>query len=166
MFNIRITRGLRRQCHQALVWAMVPLAVLNGHTVLSCGCSGRVLAECHCGESVLGPSSQRPEAGRCPNCAAVKLKRTSPCCSTQRSADSHDGAPSFGGHHCRSVADFQVIPATTVLPTHDAHVASLDAIAASAIVVDDLCSTSRELPISISPHPPNDLVVVLHRLVI
>lgn len=166
MFSVRFNRGLRRRCHQALALVMVPLAVLNGHTVLNCGCSGKVMTECHCGHSVLEPDAHRREAGQCPKCAAAKVARTSPCCSTQHSAESHNGAPSVGGHHCRSVADFQVLPATTVLPTHDQHVAGLDAIAASAIVVDELFSTSRELPFSIAPHPPNDLVVVLHRLVI
>lgn len=166
MFSIRITRGWRRRCHQALVWAMVPLAVLNGRTVLSCGCSGRVLAECHCGQAVRGAGSPRGGSAKCPRCAVANLAQTSPCCSMQRSATTHDSAPSFGGHHCRSVADFQVIPATTVLPTHDEDVASLDLLAASPTALGETLSTWRELPTTISPHPPDDLVVVLHRLVI
>lgn len=167
MFNSRNTRRLRRRCHLALVWAMVPLAVLNGRTVVGCGCSGRVLAECHCGQAMPGTDARsRHEAAKCPKCVAAKRVPTSPCCSAQRTAATHDSAPSFGGHHCRSVADYQVVPATSVLPAVDEHVASLDIAAASPAIVDEVRSTWRELPFSIAPHPPNDLVVVLHRLVI
>ena len=48
MVGIRFNRNAKNRWRSIAVWAMLPLAVLNGRTVIGCGCSGHFEAECHC----------------------------------------------------------------------------------------------------------------------
>ena len=158
MFGINFHSVVRRRCHQALVWAMVPLAVLNGRTVVSCGCSGRVLAECHCGRSAFGQKAAHHNGAVCPKCTSARAAETEICCGEPHSATNEDPPRSIGGHHCRSIANYEVIPVTTVPSPVDEQVASLDLIADFPATAGDIQWSWTSFAIACEPHPPHDLL--------
>lgn len=166
MFSTRFQRVLRRRCHQALVWVMVPLAVLNGRTVVSCGCSGRQLAECHCSQSAIGQKAPHHGESACPKCASARGARTETCCGEPQSASKESAPRSVGGHHCRNAANYVVTPVTTMPSPVEEQVASLDLIADCPATASDIHWSSTGYTFACEPYPPNDLVVVLQRLVI
>lgn len=175
MFGFHSTRAIRRRCHQAIVWAMVPLAVFNGRTLVACGCTGQFSSVCHCQASGAGQVNAQAKAATCAKCAAhaatagARSTRPHSCCMLRPTAagnDKADAARHVVGHHCRSVATYEVIPGTTVSSHADDQLTAADSLAIASVqprVFDQ--DRTAALP-SPEAHPPDDLVVVLHRLVI
>ena len=170
MFGFSITRAARRRCHQAIVWAMVPLAVLNGRTLVACGCTGQFSSVCHCQATAKNESVGASEHALCPKCAKGKPANSTiasaNCCSSHDRESQDDGNRTVRGHHCRSLAYFEVTPGTT------ASSIAADDLAATAVFADSLVLPltfdwqRHTLALRPEAHPPDDLVVVLHRLVI
>jgi hypothetical protein len=160
MVRVRLARFVRNHSRLAVAWAMLPLVLLNGRTITGCGCTGHFEAVCHCGC-----------ANGCGGCCGQNGVRS--CCA-KRLADGRGHSPATppgsseraGGRHCKEAGDYVVLPAT-VSPTlaDDDSQAS----AAALMAVDGLIPTLTNHAGLIVPwdtRPPNDLVVVLHRLVI
>ena len=160
MFSIGLNRKAKSRWRALIICAMLPLTVLNGRTVMGCGCTGHFEAVCHCNCSGA-------------NCCGGKHGTPCPCCKSHSkngasdSQETSDKGASVHGHRCKGIAQHEVIPAT-VVPTHvvdDIGVAafSLDLIDVPTTL--DICSLERQLTGHILP-PPLDRVVTLHRLVI
>src|SRR5215213_7003278 len=77
MTSSRLIRCGGTRCRTLFVWAMMPLAVLNGGIVLGCGCTGQFKSECHCSCNSMHKRAdlRTGEAGCC-------------CCSHNRSGSS------------------------------------------------------------------------------
>lgn len=155
MFTVRRIRKTRKW-RTLLVCAMLPLVVFNGRTVVGCGCHGRFEARCHC------------------NCCSNHDGKSCPCC--EKHGKGLRGAPSSTpdkssacavGHHCKSVVQHEVTPATV----SSAHLA--DEIAQQFFTLDSVDQPWVVSPPTgssfVSEHsqlPPLDRVVALRRLVI
>ena len=160
MFSILSNRNARSRWRAIVVCAMLPLTVLNGKTVVGCGCSGHFEAVCHCNCS--GSS-----------CCSAKRGATCPCCKKHEKTgkDQTKDIPGSGacvhGHHCKGIAQHEVTPAT-VTSSHGADEIGLAAFALDLIDVPtsaELSSLEQQISGHTSPRPL-DRVVTLHRLII
>jgi hypothetical protein len=164
MVGIRLNRNAKNSWRSIAIWAMLPLVVLNGRTVIGCGCSGHFEAECrcNCGDGGGWCSSQKssyPCRAKHSNChtAAVHNDKAEAETTTY-----------LHGCNCKGSATHVVIPAT-IAPIHD----TADDVKLSASILDsiDLPSQINEQTVRVSflEHStlaPRDLVVSLRRLVI
>jgi hypothetical protein len=139
---------------------MLPLVLLNGRTLIGCGCNDHFEAVCHC------------QCGNgCGGCCGQAGARS--CCAkaTADGRTTDSGVPRSNSeqaqeHHCRQSVEYVVV-AATIAPT----LADDDSQAsAQALVVFDLppglAAAGSVHNLQLDTGPPNDLVVVLHRLVI
>jgi hypothetical protein len=161
MFTVRRFRKTSR-LRTLLVFAMVPLVVFNGRTVVGCGCHGRFEAQCHCNRDCATGGCSNHDVKSCPCCEKRSQKQHSVPSSTEE-----HGSASGDGHHCKGIAQHEVTPATV----SGAHLT--DEIAQPFFTLDSvdepgLASANASLSgVSEYSHlPPLDRVVVLRRLVI
>jgi hypothetical protein len=179
MVNIRLTRFIRRHYRAALVWAVMPLAVLTGRTVVGCGCFGHFESACHCGCCSDKHDGAKQGESACSCCTGHGFTHSTCCCCNKAKAKSpsnitdcksHDSCPAsdlvWQGHRCTSIVVHDVIP-VTVAPSAD--VADLHS---SIFVLPDYIlspsssqSFGQAVDFDTGP-PPADLVVTLRRLVI
>lgn len=178
MVNIRLTRFVRRHCRVAVVWASIPLAVLNGRTVVGCGCTGHFESACHCeccSEMQDGCKQQHGKFA-CPCCSSHSSSSSDCCCCNRSEATHHfittssDSQAATGqvrqSQRCTSMVLHEVIP-VAVSPSVNA-----GELHAPNVVLADFSlpfsfgqSVAQAVDFDTGP-PPNDLVVTLHRLVI
>lgn len=160
MFSILSNRDARSRWRAIVVCAMLPLTVLNGRTVVGCGCNGHFEAVCHCNCS--GST-----------CCNSKHGTTCPCCKKHEKTGKDETKDTSGsdicvhGRHCKGIAQHEVIPAT-VPSSHAADEIGLAAFTLDLIDVPttpELSSPQQQIIGHTSP-PPLDRVVALHRLVI
>jgi hypothetical protein len=160
MMRLRLSRFVRKHSRFAVAWAMLPLVLLNGRTFTGCGCNDRfeAVCHCHCGNG----------CGGCCGQAGVR-----PCCAktTANGRTTDSGVPQSNseraqGHHCRQSAEYVVVTAT-IAPTlaDDYSQASAQTLALSDLP-PGLAAVGSVHNLQLDTGPPNDLVVVLHRLVI
>jgi len=165
MAGVNWARLACKHCRTFVVWAMVPLAVFNGHTLVGCGCSGHFMAECHCHHPDLGQESTKPKTPTCPMCSGHAVKTSSCCCDSDHS-NSATGSHGLRGHRCCCIAIYEFVPGTSVSPAADDQQQVLVVLSAPSelpFVVGERRFVS-ELPID--PGHSDDLVVRLRRLVI
>ncbi len=160
------------------VWVAVPLVVLNGRTVIGCGCTGEFQPTCHCSccSHLHGGRSQRTNDHRsC--CAGQPKDHHAACCDQGRTAQqsgvdttrSHTPAgQTLDSHRCETIVLHEASPVTLV-HSDDAGGNIYTAIHALADVHPLISiapfAVGRAVEVNTGP-PPNDLVVTLHRLVI
>jgi hypothetical protein len=162
MVATRLTRFIRRHCHVVIAWAMLPMVLLNGHTVTGCGCTGHFEAVCHCHCGISGCSC----CGQSGTCSCCKNKLLA--CSN---SSNHETLPSKGesvqGHRCTSIVMYVVVPATvaTASVDHDCHAMTL-ILAPIDLPYSPNSTSAQQIAQWDTGIPPNDLVVVFHRLVI
>jgi hypothetical protein len=135
--------------------AMLPLALLNGRTLVGCGCTGHFEAVCHCG-CAMGCGGCCGQGGTRACCAKRTATETASDAATQHAR----------GHHCTQIVEYVVVPAT-VAPTVAADDSQASATVLAVLDLPILApSTHAGQFVDLATRPPNDLVVVLHRLVI
>jgi len=145
---------------------MLPLAVLNSRTVLGCGCSGHFESACHCtcsDSQNLGRTCVRCGEGSssaCPCCTKVEKTAAVEC------GHSEEGT-SLAGSPCKVIAVHKVISATVVSVVH-ADELTTSALDSDTIDLPIICGqpSTSDARLTFTGHPPKDLVVTLHRLVI
>ena len=179
MLGLRPSRFLRRHYRLALVWAAMPLAVFNSRTLVGCGCFGHFEAVCQCaccGEIQGGGRQQSKSASSCctghslstANCSHCNTTAsTNPCNTADGNSSPDNGGQSLQGHHCKSFVLHEVTP-VTVAPTvnaGDLHV-SVFALADVSLPLSISQSQAGQVVDFDPGRPPNDLVVIFHRLVI
>lgn len=172
-------RFVRHRFRAVVVWAAVPLVLLNGRVTASCICAdGHVEPFCRveiCSNQTATSTDAR-DCG-CPCCAKDNRDRSSTgccrgkmaCCqqSDKPRSDKSDGAGVSDNSCCTPVVHAQTVPAvvgaTKIVDDHRAP-------AICAAVTPWPCSMNGS---SATLHsvldtgsPPNDLVITLHRLVI
>ncbi len=169
MYGFFKIRFLRRIARALVVWAMMPLVVLNGRTVVGCGCSGHFEDICRCGTA--SGNCCKP-GGSC--CSPGNSKGCS-CCNHKKSASSSDlkrdqtanALCHIGSKHCVRIALHDVIPATEV--QSDLSDAGLMACLDFGTSADSYVPAVLPSPPLVLPDlkcPPNDLTVSLHRFII
>jgi hypothetical protein len=162
MVGIRLNRNAKNSLRSIAIWAMLPLAVLNGRTVIGCGCSGHFEAQCRCNRGDAGGCCSSQESS-CP-CRAKHSK----CYTAAVDKAEAKTATRLHGCNCKGSATHVVIPAT-IAPIHDT--ADDVKLSASILAKIDSRSQANEQTVSISflehsTPAPRDLVVSLRRLVI
>jgi hypothetical protein len=172
MLGVRPTRFVRRHYRAAVVWAAIPLAVFNGRTVVGCGCFGHFEPVCHCG--CCGGQHGKSRCSCCTrhgfshgSCYCCNHSDAASRCDTADSS-SHPGAgQSLQGHRCKSFVLHEVTPVTVApyVAAGDLH-ESIFALADFGLpLVFSQSRVGKVVDFDTGP-PPDDLVVILHRLVI
>ena len=163
MVGIRFHRKAKNSWRSAAVWAMLPLALLNGRTVVGCGCRNQFEAVCHCNcdeDSTSCGSQQssctcRAKHSRCYSATAETVSKEA------------NATINFICNGCKLAIIYEVLPAT-VISIHDV----ADHVVLSASMLDgiDLPSAVSErvgVPfVEYSTPKPVDLVVTLRRFII
>jgi hypothetical protein len=154
MTSRKFVRLARRYTRVGIAFALVPLVGLGGLSLTACGCKGNFDLACHC----------QCHKGAC----CVRVASQSPCEHKTFAplSKSQTVGLTVGGHQCTQVAGRIGIPAaTTAPPTDDGYqilaLATASDITATVVGVFEW----HAMPIDVGP-PPDDLILVLHRLVI
>ena len=178
MAPVSLNRLLRGRIHAAVAWAMVPLAVLNGRTVLgcmspsghydpSCRCwagsgdhqDSGTARPCHCGHCLRQDDADRSS---CPHC------KQKTACHANHPSRVVQGSRMQGAEHCRAVGMYQQVSAVPASPQ-----AGSDHDPSAAFVFDAIdlpnsspTSVARQVIERDTGPPPDNLCITLHRLVI
>lgn len=170
MSGPRLSRFCRHHGRALVVWAMMPLAALNGRTIVGCGCTGHFEEVCHCNSPGGAKSCCQSTAG----CCGGHGTKSCSCCSTHESGSSSDTKKDrasdairhIGSRHCVSLAVHVVLPATEgPLSSEDGHFASLALSSVNLAFLPTSAPLEPVVQLDIKC-PPNDLVVTLHRFII
>jgi len=175
-----LNRSIRSRLNAAVIWAMVPLAMISGKTVSGCmSPTGHFEPGCHC-EAMQETGGSEAHSNQtsisatcrchCPcchgNCCCGKGK-VSCCTSLARNARKSNGDGLQSNDHCRPFAMYTVTPAVNAsMP-----LGNMQQSANLAIVSLDLPSSLTSTTInhidelSTGP-PPDNLVVALRRFLI
>jgi hypothetical protein len=177
MVGRRIVRYLRRHGRSAAIWFAIPLAVLNSHATIGCGCTGHFESVCHCECGVVAKQCCKQHHGKkfssfrtardsnasgCPSCCRQATRGASAA-----QVAHHNESEALQGHRCKSIVMQEVIP-VTLAPSVDANgVCSSMLVAADLILPTDVGHSEVVGAIDFDTGPPpKDWVVILHRLVI
>ncbi len=171
MSGLQSNRFLRHYGRALVVWAMMPLAILNGRTIIGCGCTGHFEEVCRC----IAPGAGKTCCHSTGSCCGGHGKNACSCCSRDKSGSSPDSKKDrasdavcrVGSRHCVTLAVHEVIPATEepTLSSVDGHFASLG-ISSLDLAVSQAFSPLEPIVQLDLKCPPNDLVVTLHRFII
>jgi hypothetical protein len=165
MAGIHLVRRACKHCRTFVVWAMVPLAVFNGHTVVGCGCTGHFMSVCQCRHPTNGQESTESKAATCPMCSGHAVKPSSCGCDCDRN-HSATGSHGLRAHRCFSIAIYDFVPGTSTSPAVSDQQHALGVLSAPSewtFVVSQRCFAPELL---IDPGHPDDLIVLLRRLLI
>jgi hypothetical protein len=175
MFGTRLIRTLHRHFSTAVVWAMVPLAVLGGVPTVSCAC-----VNCHCeaacgsnmhgaAKSCLDSGSSR-QAGCCSCCCGHCSGGPGCCCQGKNVAHhappaAHQAGTGFEAQHngCRTSVSVVTAIQTTKVVVSDHQPLTADVLTLN-FPTRPIWSLDRTGEFNTGP--PVDLVVTLQRLVI
>jgi hypothetical protein len=165
-----LIRTIRSRFRAAVIFAMMPLAVLSGRVVSGCmSPTGHFELNCRCWAGA-GGSAASATSCRC-HCSCCAGGKTSCCCQSKsladRSRQTTTGGGIQGSGRCTPVAFYNVTPAVNVSNQTDDNHQSADF---AAIVIDapaSLAQTTIEQLAELDTGPPPDnLVVALHRFLI
>jgi hypothetical protein len=158
------TRLACKHCRTVVIWAMVPLTALNGHTAIGCGCTGHFMAQCQCHHPDLEQKSAGSKTPTCPLCAAQALKISS-CCDLDQKNSAME-SQGLRGHHCCRIAIYDFVPGTNdSLAAGDQQ--QVLTVLSAPVELPFVFSERRSMPeLLIDPGHPDDLVVLLRRLLI
>jgi hypothetical protein len=160
MYQFRLTRFIRKRSQTAVVLVMLPLVLMNGRTITGCGCNGHfeAVCHCHCGASCGGCCGQASARSCCANKTASgrESDSTIPQGRSERAQS----------HHCSQIAEYVVVTAT-IAPTLADDDSQASALALVALDLPPVSAAAYSVhDLRLDTRPPNDLVVILHRLVI
>ncbi len=170
-----LLRSIRRRRDAAIVWAMMPVALLSGRSVSGClSPTGRFEPDCHCAAMLETAVSTSPahEASTCHRacchgkcCCCKGMAGCSEGVAAKESPSKHDGFQN--GAHCRPVSLFVAVTVTNAGgQSWDLHqLATTLPVAQSDWLptVQDASVGAFELD---TGPPPENLVVDLHRWLI
>ena len=164
MFGNSLTRFIRHYGRALVVCAMMPLAALNGRTMVGCGCTGHFEEACHC---------QTAKASR--SCCSGHGAEACTCCSRgktgaapgSRTDQRSDAVCHVGARHCVGLAVHEVIPVTVepIVSSDDWQIATLDCSSADRTFLAAFAALEHVVQLDLKG-PPDDLVVMLHRFII
>jgi hypothetical protein len=168
MSGLHLNRFFRHRVRALIVWAMMPLAIINGRTVVGCGCTGHFEEVCHCA-STGSHKSCCQSTGSC--CCGHGAKTC--CCSSEKSDSTatrrtkpvSDATCHVGARPCVRIVAHIVIPATTgpTLSTDD----QLASLAYSSLDFSFSPAFAEAEPaVQLDLKCPSDLIVTLHRFLI
>jgi hypothetical protein len=166
-----LTRFFRHYGRALVVWAMMPLAALNGRTLVGCGCTGHFEEICQC-------QSSTPDKACCQkggSCCNGHRQKVCSCCARDKTSTGADSQPDrtstairhVGARHCVALAVHEVIPVTIVpiVSSDDSQIATLDFNSADATFLPAFSGSEHFVQWDLRC-PPNDIVVMLHRFII
>jgi hypothetical protein len=190
MIGKSLFRSIRHRCHAAIVWAMVPVALLSGRTVSGCiGPTGRFEPDCHCAamQEAGKNASDTNEAGDGATChlacchGKCCCKGNGGCCQTthgfvtaKSSSQPKDNNLSNGGHcnlssdgHCRPFSYFAAVTVTSLSGQSLDLQQPVDVlpVVLHAPLTNAFTAPATAVELDTGP-PPDNLVVALHRWLI
>jgi hypothetical protein len=161
----------RRVIHTAVLWAMIPLAVLNGRMVTGCiSPDGQFNPNCNCCtvRSAATKSLEQGAKQSCRCCATSHCSHSS-CCKGKSVA--HSKLPTkhgngFNSSSCQSVAQYLIIPTIiqNVVDHDDLVYMALDVVTAD--FTPFLAGIPQREPGIDATPPPDNLVISLQRFLI
>ena len=160
-----------------LVWAMVPLSIVNGQTIVGCGCTGHFEAICHCAACDSLDSAVRPAKPQtCDSAQSRDIRSRSCCChgepttsqSSEHSSLSSSGSNrGFRDHHCTKIVLESGESVISVAPYFGDQLNFATVLPPSLDLPFNYDIAAREHVFSFdSGPPPCDVVVTLRRLII
>ena len=165
-------RAIRSRFQAAVIWAMVPVAMISGRTISGCvSPSGHFELNCHCSAS-MGDSAapSGPCHCHCPCCQGKDCcccKSKSSCCCSMASNARRTNGNGFQSSHCQQVSAFATTPVVNVSTQIQDLDQSADLTLISSDVPSALARTTLEQIAELNTGPPpNNLVVALHRFLI
>ncbi len=173
-----INRVIRRRFQAALIWVMMPVALINGRMVSGCmsptghfepGCHCQAMQESNaCDQAKTNTTCQCHCAcchgGTC--CCCCKAK-TSCCKSVASNAVRVHGNGFQSGDHCRPFSTYAVTPVVkTAVQVADAHQLTDIAVVLFDLPLSVLPTTFTQVAELNTGPPPDNLVVALHRFLI
>jgi hypothetical protein len=174
MFAIHPSRRALGRCRTILVWALVPISVVNGQTIVGCGCTGHYQAACQCAACEPAARADHSVSQACDSKAGGPKAHA--CCCHKDSADSSNASSDSPSRSLASPARNHPC-ARIILHTGGSILAvspqlgDLDSL--SGVVPAALDTLRQAEPAGIrfvvlidGGPPPRDIVVTLHRLVI
>jgi hypothetical protein len=171
MSGYPLTRFLRHHGRALVVWAMMPLAALNGRTMVGCGCTGHFEEICHCQSTKASKTCCQPGRSCCSGHGAKRCT----CCSRDitgaapdsRSDQAADVICHIGARHCVGLAVHELIPVTVVpiVSSDDCQIGTLGCSSADRAFLTAFSALEHVVQLDLKC-PPNDLVVMLHRFII
>jgi hypothetical protein len=165
MAGINLSRLACQHFRTFVVWAMVPLAALNGHTVIGCGCTGHFMSLCQCQRSDLARKSLDQKTTKCPMCSGQIVKNSS-CGTDCDRTHSSSGSQGLREHRCCTVAIYDFVPGTSNVPAEGDQQQVLAVLSAPS-GLPFYFSERRFVPeLLVDPGHSDDLVVLLRRLLI
>jgi hypothetical protein len=165
MAGINLARLACKHCRTFVAWAMVPLAALNGHTVIGCGCTGHFMSVCQCQNPDLTEKSLDVKTPTCPMCSGQAVK-TASCGSDCDRNNSSTGSQGVRGHRCCSVAIYDFVPGTSNALAAGAQQQVLAVLSAPSVLPFVFSERPIVPELLIDPGHSDDLVVLLRRLLI
>lgn len=161
----------------ALVWAMMPLSIVNGQTIVGCGCTGHFEAVCHCAACDLLDSAVQPAKRQTCDSAQSRGMRSSPCCChgeltssrprEHSSLCSSESSRGFRDHHCTKIVLESSESVISAVP-HFGDQLDFAAVLPPALDLPfnyDIAAREHVFSFDSGP-PPCDVVVTLRRLII
>ena len=167
-----IHRAVTRHCRSAVIWAMLPLAVMNGRSIAGCiSPTGEFSPGCHCWSTQNDSASGANNVCRC-HCSCCQGKACcckvgASCCSTAATNGRRSSGNGYrSGERCRPVTAYVVSQGVKAsISFVDAHQA-IDLTAALIDVPTSAPSPAHNLVGPNTGPPPDNLVIVLQRFLI
>lgn len=169
-----LSRTVRRRSWALTMWAMMPLAMLNGRSVSGCmSPTGHFELGCNCqAMQDLGFGTPKNASMACGcHCACCQGKTCcrqgkSICCSQMAGKDYSSPENGVGGGHCRPVSMYVTTPVVSAAAqtTEVRHLAGLSLV--SLDVPLSAASQSMAEFAELNTGPLDNLVVALHRFLI
>jgi hypothetical protein len=158
-----------------IVWAMMPLSVVNGQAIVGCGCTGHFETACHCLSCDSSSAAGQPARNSAQQSVASHAGNTQACCCAHHSASapkdhessSTSASSGFMPHQCTS----QVLRlGESVIAVSPQISDQVDVTISRATLLDlpatfAMDGTVHAFSFDSGP-PPCDYVVTLRRLII
>jgi hypothetical protein len=172
-----LSRAVRRRFHAAMIWAMVPVAMMNVRSVSGClSPTGHFEPGCHCA-AMQEPGTNASQGTSTTNCCchcACCLGKTCCCCkgksccsmSVAKNARQPAGNGVENGTHCRPFSMYVVAPAVKAsLSAGMDHSVAIVPISFDPLTIVVTTAVAHPAELNTGP-PPDNLVVALHRFLI
>jgi hypothetical protein len=172
-----LIRAIRRRFQAAVIWAMVPMALISGRSVSGClSPTGHFEPGCHCqamqAARVSGQEKANPTCQcHCPCCrggACCCCQGKANCCNLAAKTTSRThGEGVQDGNSCRPFSIYVVTPAvSTSAQTGDLHqLVQMSMVSVDLPLFATPSTVAHVFELNTGP-PPYNLVVALHRFLI
>jgi hypothetical protein len=176
MTGVFLSKLALARVRTVLVWAMAPLSIVNGQTIVGCGCTGHFEATCHCATCDSLDSAVQPAKRQTCDSAQNRGIRSRSCCChgeptsprpSENSSLSSSDSRGFRDHHCTKIVLESGQSVISVAPHFGGQLNFSTILLPSLepLVNYDIVAREHVFCFDSGP-PPCDIVVTFHRLII